>query len=577
MKEIQTERGRLHAALVHQQSLIAKLASGEYPTEETKCFCGAEEGIQIREFDRYGIPHRLLVCEECALIRATPRMTPEAYTQFYNNEYRHINSCQASDTLQLPDDAIYEKVGGVKSKSLLEWLDDWAIDLPKIVIDWGCHVGGMLDPFAAKGCETWGIEIDVDAAEVARSKGHKVVSTIDELIALGVKANFVIMQDVIEHLCDLNEVKKVSQILAPKGHFYVWTPGFFTVENPAGLFQIAHTYQFCSRTLEYVMFKLGFAEVYIDEDIKSLWQWAGDNSEWQPEKPQEWVEHITDMIFHRETRKAPRFRGVCKFTPKLLYSNVKENLAAKIPDIYELSGKSSGDVIILGGGPSVDSQVQQIKDLQAQGYPLITIARMYPWCAIQGIAPDYVVSLDCSEEQEKSFTHLQPGVRYLLASVTRPSLIQMLKDGECYIFDTKENDKMRTFRAQNGYTVATVINAGGSVTITSISVAMNLGFTDFHVFGLDLMVAGKDQTHAKGIAGESITFDYAEVEINGENILTTPSFLEFAQQTLDLADAGHLDGLLKSIKFYGESLMNRLWDCQWHDENPSEESKNVSI
>jgi len=240
-------------------------------------------------------------------------------------------------------------------------------------------------------------------------------------------------------------------------------------------------------------------------------------------------------------------------------------LAAKIPDIYELSGKSSGDVIILGGGPSVDGQVQQIKELQTKGYPLLVIARMYPWCFEHDIWPDYVVSLDCSEEQEKSFTYLRPGVKYLLASVTRPSLIQMLAGEQCYIFDSKENDKMRAFRAQNGYEVATVINAGGSVTISSLSVGMNLGFTDFHVFGLDLMVSDKNQTHAKGIAGESITFDYVEVEIRGEQILTTPSFLEFAQQTLDLADAGHQDGLLKSIKFYGESLMNRLWDCTWHE------------
>ena len=565
MKEITTVRGRLHAALVSQQILIEKLQSGIYPTEAVKCFCGAEEGILIREFDRYGIPHRLLVCEECALIRATPRMTPEAYAQFYNNEYRRINSCQARDELQLSDEAIYEQVGGQRGERLLAWLDEWAIDMPKVVVDWGCHVGGMLDAFAAKGCETWGIEIDQAATDIARSKGHHVVPTIDDLIAQGVKADFVIMQDVIEHLCDLNEVQKVSQILAPKGHLYVWTPGFFHDDNTEGLFQIAHTYQFCSRTLEYIMLHMGFAEIYMDEDIKSLWQWAGDTPFPKPEKPQEWVEYITDTIFKRENRRVPRFRGVCKFTPKLLYSNVQQNLAAKIPDIYELSGKSSGDVIILGGGPSVDGQVQQIKELQTKGYPLLVIARMYPWCALQGLAPDYIVSLDCSEEQEKSFTHLQPGVKYLLASVTRPSLIQMLAGEQCYIFDSKENDKMRAFRAQNGYEVATVINAGGSVTISSLSVGMNLGFTDFHVFGLDLMVSDKNQTHAKGIAGESITFDYVEVEIRGEQILTTPSFLEFAQQTLDLADAGHQDGLLKSIKFYGESLMNRLWDCTWHE------------
>jgi len=565
MKAIKTMQGRLHAALAYQQQVITKLQNGTYPTEATKCFCGAEEGILIRKLDRYGIPHRLVVCEECALIRANPRMTPDAYVQYYNNEYRYTNTCYAPDELQLSDEEIYARAAGGKSQRLLAWLNDWAVDLPKVVIDWGCHTGGMLDTFKVQGCETWGIEIDHDAALIAQRKGHVVFPTIDALIAQGVKADFVIMQDVIEHLCDLNEVQKVSQILAPKGHLYVWTPGFFHDNNTEGLFQIAHTYQFCSRTLEYIMLHMGFAEIYIDEDIKSLWQWAGDTPFLKPEKPQEWVEYITDTIFKRENRRVPRFRGVCKFTPKLLYSNVQQNLAAKIPDIYELSGKSSGDVIVLGGGPSVDGQVQQIKELQTKGYPLLVIARMYPWCALHGIAPDYIVSLDCSEEQEKSFTHLQPGVKYLLASVTRPSLIQMLAGEKCYIFDAKENDKMRMFRAQNGYEVATVINAGGSVTITSMSVAMNLGFTDFHVFGLDLMVSDKNQTHATGIAGESIAFDYAEVEIKGEQILTTPSFLEFAQQTLDLADAGHQDGLLKSIKFYGESLMNRLWDCTWHE------------
>jgi len=562
MKEIQTRRGRRHVSLVYQQQVIAKLQNGTYPTEETKCFCGADEGILICELDRYGIPHRLLVCVDCALIRATPRMTPEAYAQFYNNEYRKVNHCQAQDGA---DNEIYIDLADQKGQRLLTWLDDWAIDLPKVVVDWGCHVGGMLDAFAAKGCETWGIEIDQAATAVARNKGHHVVSTIDDLIAQGVKADLVIMQDIIEHLCDLNEVQKVNQILAPKGYLYVWTPGFFSALDPANLFQLAHTYQFCGNTLEYIMCHMGFAEIYMDEDIKSLWQWAGDTPFPKPVKPQEWVEYTTDTIFKRDNRRVPRFRGVCKFTPKLLYSNVQQNLAAKIPDIYELSGKSSGDVIVLGGGPSVDGQVQQIKELQTKGYPLLVIARMYPWCFEHDIWPDYVVSLDCSEEQEKSFTHLRAGVKYLLASVTRPSLIQMLAGEKCYIFDAKENDKMRMFRAQNGYEVATVINAGGSVTITALSVAMNLGFTDFHVFGLDLMVADRNQTHATGIAGESIAFDYAEVEIKGEHIITTPSFLEFAQQTLDLADAGHNDGLLKSIKFYGESLMNRLWDCTWHE------------
>ena len=568
MKEIRTRRERRHASLAYQQVVIDKLLSGEYPREDVSCFCGAGGGIQIREFDRYEIPHRLVVCEECALIRATPRMTEKAYTQFYNNEYRYVNHCQTiKDDNETTDDGIHAKIGYQKGQALLSWLDDWDIEVPKSVVDWGCHVGGMLDAFSDAGAETWGVEIDEEAAGIANYQGHIVVPTIDELIKREVKVDLVIMQDVIEHLLDLNEVKKVSQILTPNGHLYVWTPGFFR-GNQEGLFQIAHTYQFCGASLEYVMFQLGFEEVYLDEDIKSLWQYAGDKQRFLPPKPGHWAKHITDVIFPQEdgNRPVPRFRGVCKFTPKLLYSNVRENLAEKIPDIYEISGKKSGDLIIVAGGPSVDNQVDKIKELQARGYPLIVIARMYPWCAKNGLKPDYVISLDCSEEQERSFTDIQPGITYLLASVTRPSIIKKLLNEKCYIFDAKDNDKMRLFRAQNGYEVATVINAGGSVAITALTAGMNLGFNDFHVFGLDLLVEDSKQTHASGIAGESIKFDFVEVEINGEAILTTPSFLEFANQTLDLVAAGHNDGLLKSIKFYGDSIMNRLWDGQFHEE-----------
>lgn len=568
MNEVRTRSERRHDSLAYQEVLIDKLRTGLYPVEETLCFCGVPGGIEIRTHDRYGIPHRLVVCEECALIRAAPRMTAQAYEAFYNNEYRYINHCRTSEDSDATDDEIYGQIGLRKGRELIEWLDDWAIDFPESVLDWGCHVGGMLDAFQEKGAGTWGIEIDRGATEIARSKGHKIVGSIDELIVRGLKVDLVIMQDLIEHLLDLREVQKVGQVLDPGGHIYIWTPGFFR-NNPASLFQIAHVYQFCGATLEYVMCALGFAEVYMDEDIKSLWQWNNGTPSIAARKPQEWIEHITDVFFKREddVRRAPRFRGVCKFAPKLLYSNVQENLALRVPDIYEISGKRSGALVIVGGGPSVDDEIETIRQLHNQGIPVMVIARMYPWCAKTGVMPDYVVSLDCSEEQEKSFDDIYcPDVTYLLASVTRPSILKKLQGEQCYIFDPRENDKMRRFRAQNGYTVATVINAGGSVVVTTISLGMNLGYDDFHIFGLDLLVKDRSQSHSKNIAGQSVQQDFVEIEIDGESILTTPSFVEFANQTLDLCAAGHEDGLLKSIKFYGDSLMNRLWDCTWRDE-----------
>lgn len=573
IEQTDEERIRVEAELVsaYVDKVIKKMLSGEYATEPTKCFCGADSDTQITTTDRYGLPHRIVVCNECALMRANPRMTAESYKKFYNNEYMEVHK-----TRKLTSSITYEKEVH-RGELLLARMDEFAIDTPKVVVDFGCHDGGMLKAFQDAGATAYGVEIDTKAADIARNHSVDVVTTSDQLIERGVKADLIIMQDVIEHLTDLHELDKIAKLLKPGGYLYVWTPGFFRAD-PNWYFQLAHTYQFCARTLEYVMNSLGYTEVYTDEDIESFWQYTGPQAGDGIIKPTQWVEYITDSLYlpANGARKLPRFRGVCKFSPKLLYENVEANLANKMPDLYEITGKFAGDLVVIGGGPSVDGQVDTIKQLQRDGAKVVVIARMYPWCATVGLVPDFVVSLDCMEEQERSFDKLQSGVIYLLASVTRPSICKMLSAEKCYIFDSKESLKMHKMRWENGYRVATVINGGGCVTITCLSLGMNLGFKNFHVFGLDLKFQDREQTHATGIAGTSLEQNFIEVEIGGEIVLTTASFCDFAQQTLDLVGAGHEDGLLDSIKFYGDSIMTRLWDCQWHEVEVANEPVSLS-
>jgi len=562
------QRGRAHTALAVLNQFKEKIARGIYPTEAAVCFCGADNDTVLVEKDRQGLPHRIVVCEECGLVRANPRMTAGAYHEFYNNEYRQINypfHVEGSSSHE-EDEATLLDLQIEKSKELLVTLATFDIPRPKVVVDIGCHLGGSLLPFRDKGADVWGVEISEDAAAKARARGITVVSSIDELIALGVKADFVILQDVIEHLLDLREVEKIGKILLPEGHLYIFTPGFFRTESVGRLWQVAHTFQFCAHTLEYVMGEMGFNEVFLDEEIVSLWTYVGLEQSFKFVKPKEWAEYIKDDIFVKEKRRMPPFRGTCKFTPKTLYENIDLNLAKKVPDLYEISKKYSGSVMIVGGGPSVDGQIEKIKELQEQGSKLMVISRMYPWCKANSLCPDFVVSLDCMEEQEKGFSELQPGVIYLLASVTRPSIFELVAKETRYIWDTKDDAKVQAMRRKHGYEVATVINGGGSITVGCLSLAMNLGFRNLHVFGLDCMIPKSQQSHASGISGDSVAQHQMIVEIDVEEILTSGPYLEFARQSLDLVSAGHDEGLLDSVEFYGESLITKMWDGVFSEE-----------
>jgi hypothetical protein len=105
-----------------------------------------------------------------------------------------------------------------------------------------------------------------------------------------------------------------------------------------------------------------------------------------------------------------------------------------------------------------------------------------------------------------------------------------------------------------------------------MSIAFTLGFTDLHIFGFDCMIPDGSKTHADGIAGESVEQRTYTVTVQNNTLQTTPSFVEFARQALDLFSVAHDEGLLHSVKIYGDSLVNRMWDGLWHDVESEEEA-----
>ena len=562
-------QGKLHASLASASRIADKIKSGDYGLEDAPCFCGGRHYVKVANADRYSIPVSIVVCQECALVRLNPRPTRETYARFYNEEYRTLNHARyLSDICSFEEEqeALWNRQVR-KGEALTGRLIEHAIETPKVVVDYGSHLGGMLFPFKKLGAELWGIEIDTQAHDNARARvpGLTMVSSIEELALRGVKADLVIAQDMVEHFTDLREIEKIGQIMTPQSVLFVWTPGLFRV-RAAGNFQIAHTHYFCANTLHYVMNELGFVASYVDEECESFWHYRGRQDGAVSSKPKEWVEFVMDEIAGKDVRKLPPFSGVCKFTKKELYDNIEKNLAQKPPDLIEITGTRRGAVVIISGGPSIDGQIDEIKKAVDKGAAVIAIARMYPWCAEQGIRPDYVVSLDCSEDQEKGFAKIQPGVTYLLSNVTRPSIMEMLERERVYVFDSRDDPMCKQLRFKAGYSKCTVVNGGGSVSVLALSLAFNLGFSDLHVFGMDSMLTDAARHHSEGISGTSVELRLIPVEIDGQEYITTPQWIEFARQALDLIGAAHEEGMLSGVKFYGESLINQLWDGRFDHE-----------
>lgn len=528
-----------------------KIKAGDYPTEEVRCFCGADYNDHvITSFDRYSIPHRMVMCKECGLMRATPRMTQQAYSSFYNLEYRNIYDTWEFQKIALDRDELFlkDKEMGMRFYDFIQYFD-----IPiETVFDIGCNMGAWLLPFKEHGSDVYGVDLGLSNIEYGKSMGLNLINGgVDSLVKLGKKADLIILNHVFEHFLDIEgEIANIKKLLKPNGMLYIGVPGFFG-SNPNLLFQNAHTYQYTADTLGYVMNCIGFDEYYLDETISSLWVMHSKSRD-KKDKP---VQAIQDISNYMQGKKiVPKVRTINKFTMKERKENIKKILSYKYPDITKFVQNVKHDAVIIGGGPSVNGYIEKIKERQKTGAKVFCIERMYPWCHENGITPDFVCVLDASDDVPDGFSYINPNTIHLVATQSNAKVMDLLKGHHVYIFATLQKGiNQADMFIENGYKRVCVVNGGGSVTLSAMALAYTFGCRKLHIFGFDCHVT--EGEYANGIAGVGCIRDCYEVKIDGRTFKTNNAFLSFLQQFFVLVTMADAQGLVEDVKIYGDSMV----------------------
>lgn len=532
-----------------------RLATGFYHTEPVACFCGSTEGQPVRTVDRYGLPHRMCFCARCGILYASPRMTLDSLKTFYEQDYRAIY-----DDGNTGEDLANERQDQLDNGAVIKVLCEKHGLVPSVVFELGCNEGGALDAFLRGGSECLGVDYDATQVATGQLAGRPVIrGGIEALEQYGKKADLIIAHHVLEHVTDIEEtVLRLRALLTPKGMLFVALPTLFHVEQDQ-LYQNAHTYQFTARTLQYLMECCGFEDAYLSEGINSLW------------RPVDRTREKTDVDAHEVYRIAnflnggkqiiPMIRTVNKFDKSDRIRHITSALQAKRRNLHEIIGSlAEREAVILGGGPSIDAEVQTVADLQNAGHAVFAIERMLPWCLANGIMPDYVVAMDAHEDVVGAFTRLPTEPAYLVALQCHPSVLDALRERTVYTFATPQKgiDQEQLFM-QHGDACMSQVNAGGSVTICAMSLAMTLGAKRLHIFGFDCQFTEK--WYADHIAGVGAIDNVTEIHVDGygeRTFKTTLPYLAFAQQFLELVELGRRLDTIQWAKIYGDSLVRYI-------------------
>lgn len=167
-------------------------------------------------------------CRQCGLVRLNPRPDVSELGRIYPPDYyayqahRHLEGrIKLGDRVKR---AIYQR----HFRSVLGRLGGpGAVK----VLDVGCGDGRLLEWFSqsrdGRRIETHGIELDEAAAEVARRRGHRVVTgrfEVDDQLEPG-SFDVIFASHVIEHVDDpVAFARRAAELLRPGGLFVVSTP-----------------------------------------------------------------------------------------------------------------------------------------------------------------------------------------------------------------------------------------------------------------------------------------------------------------------------------------------------------------
>lgn len=273
---------------------------------------------------------------------------------------------------------------------------------------------------------------------------------------------------------------------------------------------------------------------------------------------QDFGTHCCFYVSAWQSGEAVSESGVLNTEEEEILANVRENLKGNWQEFTPQSVNDQ-EVMILGGGPSMNIQLQTIKQLRCEGVKLVTLNGAYNWALEHGLKPSAQIIVDAREFNKRFTKPVIDDCKYYISSQCNPAVFEGLPHDRTAIWHTGAEYTKEVLREkmENCF----FIGGGNTVLLRAIPMLRMIGYKRFHLFGCDSCLADDGQHHAYS-QPENNTSMVVSTIVGGRVFKCHPWQIAQAQEFIELVkvlgDEIELeiygDGLLKHIVQTGASL-----------------------
>jgi uncharacterized Rossmann fold enzyme len=167
-----------------------------------------------------------------------------------------------------------------------------------------------------------------------------------------------------------------------------------------------------------------------------------------------------------ENIRANSLRGLTEFQPAL------------VPNLTE--------IIIVGSGPSLDEQFENLKRDALEGRPVIAVKGAHDWMIDRGLVPDLYVSLDAQPEKVNCIQRKREEVGYLLASQCAPEVFDFVEEMQVVMWHAWAGIGEDQVLGENRL----LVGGGSTSGLRAMTLAYLMGFRKVILYGFDSCLRG---------------------------------------------------------------------------------------
>lgn len=179
--------------------------------------------------------------------------------------------------------------------------------------------------------------------------------------------------------------------------------------------------------------------------------------------------------------------GRVNVSDEALLDNVRAAIRRGLPQVFPQPAQMDR-VVLLGGGPSLESSLPDIRQAVFEGAKLVTMNGSYQWAIDRNLKPACQIVMDARAFNARFLAPHVPACRYLLASQCHPASFDAVAGyPDVWIFHavSSTEDPLKTIL--DAYYAGQWVGVGGGITVAlrAINLLRMLGYLRFDVFGVD--------------------------------------------------------------------------------------------